>query len=42
VHAASVVINIRPLKVKARSKAICGESHKLIISIWNKEELLEE
>ena len=28
--------------IKAGGRAICGEIHKLIISIWNKEELPEE
>ena len=27
---------------KARDRTICSEIHKLIISIWNKEELPEE
>jgi len=28
--------------IKARGRTICYEIHKLIISIWNKEELPEE
>ena len=28
--------------IKAGGRAICGEIHKLIISIWNKEELPDE
>jgi hypothetical protein len=28
--------------IKARGRTICCEIHKLIISIWNKEELLRE
>ena len=28
--------------IKAGCRTICGEIHKLIISMWNKEELLDE
>jgi len=28
--------------IKARSRTFCCEIHKLIISVWNKDELSEE
>ena len=41
-HKSPGIDQIPPELIKARSKTIHYEIHKLIISIWNKEELPEE